>query len=82
MGLKFSKIGDPDQTMWCLRCYVDSYWAGDISTIKTRYIERNKLDDQWQFYGHWAETRGNTTDKILYRTANMIRALNESRGLD
>ena len=57
---------------------LNSYWAGDLSTIKTRYIERNKLDDQWQFYGHWAETRGNTTDKILYRTANMIRGLNDS----
>ena len=29
MGLKFSKIGDPDQTIWCLRCYVDSEWDGD-----------------------------------------------------
>jgi len=57
---------------------LNSYWAGDLSSIKTRYIERNKLDDQWQFYGHWAETRGNTTDKILYRTANMIRGLNDS----
>jgi len=57
---------------------LNSYWAGDLSTIKTRYIERNTLDDQWQFYGHWAETRGNTTDKILYRTANMIRGLNDS----
>ncbi len=57
---------------------LNSYWAGDLSTIKTRYIERNVLDDQWQFYGHWAETRGTVTDKILYRTANMIRGLNDS----
>ena len=29
-------------------------------------------------YGHWAETRGNTTDKALYRMANMVRGMNDS----
>ena len=57
---------------------LNGYWAGDISTIKTRYVERSAVDDQWQMYGHWAETRGNTTDKILYRTANMVRGMNDS----
>ena len=57
---------------------LNSYWAGDISTIKTRYVERDALDDQWQMYGHWAETRGNLKDKALYRTANMVRGLNDS----
>ena len=50
---------------------LNSYWAGDISTIKTRYIERNKLDDQWQFYGHGQKLEV-LVDKILYRTANMM----------
>jgi len=57
---------------------LNGYWAGDLSSIKTRYLERNKLDDQWQMYGHWAETRGNVKDKALYRLANMIRGLNDS----
>ena len=57
---------------------LNGYWAGDLSTIKTRYVERSAIDDQWQMYGHWAETRGNTTDKILYRTANMVRGMNDS----
>ena len=57
---------------------LNSYWAGDLSTIKTRYVERSAIDDQWQMYGHWAETRGNTTDKILYRMANMVRGMNDS----
>ena len=57
---------------------LNSYWAGELSTMKTRFVERNKLDDQWQMYGHWAETRGNTVDKALYRTANMVRGLNDS----
>jgi len=57
---------------------LNSYWAGDLSTIKTRYVERDALEDQWKMYGHWAETRGNVKDKALYRTANMIRGLNDS----
>ena len=57
---------------------LNSYWAGDLSTMKTRYVERTKLDDQWQMYGHWAETRGDVTDKALYRTANMVRSLNDN----
>ena len=48
MGLKFSKIGDPDQTMWCLRCYVDSDWDGDKISRKSVsgwivYIQNNPI---------------------------------------
>ena len=57
---------------------LNSYWAGDISTMKTRFVERSKMDDQWQMYGHWAETRGNKVDKALYRTANLVRSLNDN----
>ena len=57
---------------------LNSYWSGDISTMKTRYVERTKLDDEWQMYGHWAETRGNKVDKALYRTANVVRGLNDN----
>jgi len=57
---------------------LNSYWAGDISTMKTRFVERTKMDDEWVAYGHWAETRGDMSDKILYRTANTVRALNDS----
>ena len=57
---------------------LNSYWAGDLSTIKTRYVERNKLDDQWNMYGHWAETRGDKMDKVLFRTANLVRGMNDS----
>ncbi len=57
---------------------LNSYWSGDISTMKTRYVERTKMDDEWTMYGHWAETRGDKTDKALYRTANMVRSLNDN----
>ena len=57
---------------------LNSYWSGDISTMKTRYVERSKMDDEWQMYGHWAETRGDKVDKALYRTANVVRGLNDN----
>tara|TARA_B100001057_G_scaffold380490_1_gene386190 strand:+ start:7086 stop:11015 length:3930 start_codon:yes stop_codon:yes gene_type:complete len=57
---------------------LNSYWAGDISTMKTRFVERTKMDDEWVAYGHWAETRGDLSDKLLYRTANTVRAMNDS----
>jgi len=60
---------------------LNSYWAGDISTLKTRYVERSKADDQWQMYGHWAETRGNKMDKLTYRMANLVRGANDNRFL-
>ena len=57
---------------------LNSYWAGDLASIKTRYIDRTKLDNEWLAFGHWAESRGNTMDKLLYRTANMVRGMNDS----
>ena len=60
---------------------LNSYWNGDISTYKTRFVERSKLDDQWEMYGHWAETRGTKVDKALFRTANLVRGANDNKFL-
>ena len=60
---------------------LNAYWAGDISTIKTRFVERTKQDDQWEMYGHWADTNGTKVDKALFRTANLARAANDSKFL-
>tara|TARA_R100000773_G_scaffold2538_4_gene3255 strand:- start:2615 stop:6619 length:4005 start_codon:yes stop_codon:yes gene_type:complete len=57
---------------------LNGYWSGELSTLKTRYVERSKLEDQWKLYGTWAEQRGNKKDKALFRVANMIRGLNDS----
>lgn len=57
---------------------LNSYWAGDISDIRTRFSEYNAKEEQWDLYGHWAETRGNEMDKLVYRVANMARALNDN----
>tara|TARA_R100001463_G_scaffold24199_1_gene57760 strand:+ start:217 stop:3879 length:3663 start_codon:yes stop_codon:yes gene_type:complete len=60
---------------------LNAYWSGDISTYKTRFIERSKLDNDWEFYGHWAETRGTKVDKAVFRSANLVRAANDNRFL-
>ena len=57
---------------------LNAYWSGDISTMKTRFYDPKQVDDQWTMYGQWAETRGDTVDKALYRTANMVRGLNDT----
>ena len=57
---------------------LNAYWSGDVSTMKTRFYDPQQVDDTWQMYGQWAETQGTTVDKALYRTANMVRGLNDS----
>ena len=59
---------------------LNSYWSGDISSMKTRYIEKTKADDQWAMYGHWVETSegAGLMDKLVYRMANMARWANNT----
>ena len=57
---------------------LNGYWSGELSTLKTRYVERNAIEDQWKLYGTWAEQRGTLKDKALFRMANMIRGMNDS----
>ena len=59
---------------------LNSYWSGDISTMKTRFIEKTKADDQWAMYGHWVETSSGASlmDKLVYRMANMARWANNT----
>ena len=64
---------------WTLfRKRLNGYWSGELSTLKTRYVERSAVEDQWKLYGTWAEQRGTLKDKALFRMANMIRGMNDS----
>lgn len=45
---------------------LNSYWSGDIHTMKSRFTTYDKMDDQWQLMGQWAETRG--TEEIKLHT--------------
>jgi hypothetical protein len=60
------------------RTKLGAYWAGDVAEVRTRFSEYNAKDEQWELFGHWAETRGTIADKASYYVANMARALNDN----
>ena len=62
---------------------LNSYWSGDISTVKSRFSEYTKGDEQWAMFGDWIENSGraNAGDKAAYYMANMARAVNDNKFL-
>ena len=57
---------------------LNSYWKGDMSTIKTRYAEFTKGDENWEIIRRWAEDSGRATygDRVVFAMTNMVRNLN------
>ena len=69
---------------WTLfKSRLNSYWAGDVATIKSRFAEYSKSDENWAMYGDWIENSGRATDgdKAAYYMANMARGLNDNKFL-
>ena len=62
------------------RTRLNAYWKGDISTIKTRFGEFTKGDNNWEILRRWAEDSGRATDgeKAAFRIANMARQMNSN----
>ena len=62
---------------------LNSYWAGDIATTKSRFSEYTKGDEQWKVFGNWIENSGqaNLGDKAAYYLANMARSANDNKFL-
>ena len=62
---------------------LNGYWSGDLTTIKTRFNEVTKGDQQWAMYTDWIENSGRATagDRFAFHTANGIRALNDTKWL-
>ena len=61
---------------------LNSYWAGDISTIKTRFSEFTNSDQHWQLMENWAEgPRATTGEQAAFRVANLARSANQSNFL-
>ena len=62
---------------------LNSYWAGDVATIKSRYTEFTKGDQHWDVFRHWVENSGRATDgdKAAFYMANMARGLNDNKFL-
>ena len=57
---------------------LNAYWKGDMSTIKTRYAEFTKGDENWEIIRRWAEDSGRATygDRVTFAMTNMVRNLN------
>jgi len=60
---------------------LNSYWSGEISTVKSRYHQQTVADNHWALTEHWAETRGTDGQKAAFRVANMARSANQSNFL-
>ena len=62
---------------------LNSYWKGDIATIKTRFSEYTKGDENWEVLRRWAEDSGRASDgeKAAFRIANIARSMNNSNFL-
>ncbi len=59
---------------------LNSYWSGDISTVKSRYTEFTRDDDNWEILRRWAEDSGRATpgDRAVFYMANMARNWNNN----
>ncbi len=59
---------------------LNSYWKGDISSIKTRYVDFTRGDENWEILRRWAEDSGRATpgEQAAFRLANMARSMNNS----
>ena len=60
---------------------LNSYWSGEISTVKSRYHQQTVADNHWALTEHWAETRGTEGQKAAFRVANLARSANQSNFL-
>jgi len=65
------------------RTKLNSYWKGDLATIKTRYSEFSRGDQNWELIRRWAEDSGRATagDTAAFRVANMARKMNDANFL-
>ena len=62
---------------------LNSYWTGDISSVKSRFYEYTRGDDNWEVLRRWAEDSGRASDgdKAAFQLANMARNANNSNWL-
>ena len=65
------------------RSRLNSYWSGDISTIRTRFAEYTAGDTNWEILRRWAEEAVVRLQaiKLHLRMANMARTLNDKNFL-
>ena len=70
---------------WTLfRSKLDGYWSGDISTVKTRFSEYTRSDENWELLRKWAENpKSGATDgdRAWFKMADMARSMNDNKFL-
>ena len=59
---------------------LNGYWSGDLSTVKTRYTEFTKGDENWELIRRWAEDSGRASadERAIFAMTNMIRGVNNN----
>ena len=59
---------------------LNSYWSGDVSQIKTRFVEFTSGDQNWELLRRYYEDSGRASkgDQALFAMANMARNANNS----
>ena len=58
---------------------LNSYWSGDVSTIKTRFSEINRGSERWELLRRWAESDQATwSDRMAFQLGNMARSMNDN----
>ena len=65
------------------RTRLNSYWNGDVATVKSRFMEYTRGDEQWEMFRSWAEDSGRATrgDRAAFNIANIARSLNDNKFL-
>ena len=58
---------------------LNSYWAGDLSTVKSRYAEYTVGDKHWDLVRFWAEDPARTAgEQAAFRVTNLARSANQN----
>ena len=65
------------------RTKLNSYWKGDLATIKTRFSEFSRGDENWELMRRYYEDSGMASDGDIaaFRLANIARSMNDSNFL-
>ena len=59
---------------------LNSYWSGDMASVKTRFYDYAQNDENWELLRRYYEDSGRATkgDRALFAMANMARQMNNS----
>ena len=58
---------------------LNSYWAGDLSTIKSRYAEYTVGDKHWDLVRFWAEDPARSAgEQAAFQVTNLARSANQN----